>query len=121
MHFFQLAAAIKQLGKETHIMPPFHYPLEFNKLGITLYYIACKRIIKVVQDKLFGFALVGSKNAGLGNDKNLFILETLKNHNEYNNTVITTLRDMGYDFVTVSELTLKGDTSIDVNGVQKAA
>lgn len=40
---------------------------------------------------------------------------------EYLPTLIETAQSQGYEFVTVSELTLSGDTIIDVNGVQKAA
>jgi len=40
---------------------------------------------------------------------------------EYLPTLIETAQSQGYEFVTVSELRLSGDTIIDVNGVQKAA
>ncbi|MDD6045125.1 MAG: polysaccharide deacetylase family protein [Clostridia bacterium] len=40
---------------------------------------------------------------------------------EYLPTLIETSQSQGYEFVTVSELMLSGDTIIDVNGVQKAA
>jgi len=40
---------------------------------------------------------------------------------EYLPARIETAQEQGYEFVTVSELTLSGDTIIDVNGVQKAA
>lgn len=40
---------------------------------------------------------------------------------EYLPTLIETAQGQGYEFVTVSELLLPGDTIIDVNGVQKAA
>ena len=38
---------------------------------------------------------------------------------EYLPTLIKTAQEQGYEFVTVSELLLEGDTIIDVNGVQK--
>lgn len=38
---------------------------------------------------------------------------------EYLPTLIKTAQEQGYEFVTVSELLLTGDTMIDVNGVQK--
>lgn len=38
---------------------------------------------------------------------------------EYLPTLIKTAQERGYEFVTVSELLLTGDTMIDVNGVQK--
>ena len=38
---------------------------------------------------------------------------------EYLPTLIRTAQERGYEFVTVSELLLTGDTMIDVNGVQK--
>lgn len=40
---------------------------------------------------------------------------------EYLPTLIETAQEQGYEFVTVSELRLEGDTIIDVNGTQKAA
>ena len=40
---------------------------------------------------------------------------------EYLPTLIETAQSQGYEFVTVSELRLSGDTIIDVNGVQKTA
>lgn len=40
---------------------------------------------------------------------------------EYLPTLIETAQSQGYEFVTVSELTLSGNTIIDVNGVQKSA
>ena len=40
---------------------------------------------------------------------------------EYLPTLIETAQAQGYEFVTVSELRLEGDTVIDVNGTQKAA
>ena len=40
---------------------------------------------------------------------------------EYLPTLIETAQAQGYEFVTVSELRLEGDTIIDVNGTQKAA
>ena len=38
---------------------------------------------------------------------------------EYLPTLLKTAQEQGYEFVTVSELLLTGDTMIDVNGVQK--
>ena len=38
---------------------------------------------------------------------------------EYLPTLIETAKKQGYEFVTVSELLLKGDTLIDVNGVMR--
>lgn len=40
---------------------------------------------------------------------------------EYLPTLINTAKEQGYEFVTVSELLLSGETMIDVNGVQKPA
>jgi len=40
---------------------------------------------------------------------------------EYLPTLISTAKEQGYEFVTVSELLLEGNTIIDVNGVQKPA
>jgi len=40
---------------------------------------------------------------------------------EYLPTLISTAKEQGYEFVTVSELLLSGKTMIDVNGVQKPA
>ena len=40
---------------------------------------------------------------------------------EYLPALIEAAQSQGYEFVTVSELRLSGDTIIDVNGVQKAA
>lgn len=40
---------------------------------------------------------------------------------EYLPTLITKAKEQGFEFVTVSELLLPGDTIIDVNGVQKPA
>jgi len=40
---------------------------------------------------------------------------------EYLPTLITQAKEQGYEFVTVSELLLQGNTLIDVNGVQKPA
>ncbi|MEA4970595.1 MAG: hypothetical protein VB051_08720 [Candidatus Pelethousia sp.] len=40
---------------------------------------------------------------------------------EYLPTLIETAQGQGYEFVTVSELLLPGDTIVDVNGVQKPA
>ena len=40
---------------------------------------------------------------------------------EYLPTLIETAQEQGYEFVTVSELRLEGDTMIDVNGTQMAA
>ena len=40
---------------------------------------------------------------------------------EYLPTLIETAQGQGYEFVTISELLLPGDTIVDVNGVQKAA
>ena len=40
---------------------------------------------------------------------------------EYLPTLINTAKEQGYEFVTVSELLLSGNTMIDVNGVQKPA
>lgn len=40
---------------------------------------------------------------------------------EYLPALITRAKEMGYEFVTVSELLLDGETMIDVNGVQKPA
>jgi polysaccharide deacetylase family sporulation protein PdaB len=40
---------------------------------------------------------------------------------EYLPSLITAAKEQGYEFVTVSELLLGGDTMIDVNGVQKPA
>jgi len=39
---------------------------------------------------------------------------------EYLPTLISKAKEQGYEFVTVSELLLEGDTIIDVNGVQKS-
>ena len=40
---------------------------------------------------------------------------------EYLPILIATAKEQGYEFVTVSELLLSGDTIIDVNGMQKRA
>ena len=40
---------------------------------------------------------------------------------EYLPTLLETAQAQGYEFVTVSELLLEGDTIVDVNGVQKQA
>lgn len=40
---------------------------------------------------------------------------------EYLPELITTAKEQGYEFVTISELLLPGKTMIDVNGVQKPA
>nr|HMM31347.1 hypothetical protein [Clostridia bacterium] len=40
---------------------------------------------------------------------------------EYLPTLLKTAIDNGYEFVTVSDLLLEGDTIIDANGVQKPA
>ena len=40
---------------------------------------------------------------------------------EYMPTLLETAQAQGYEFVTVSELLLEGDTIVDVNGVQKQA
>ncbi len=40
---------------------------------------------------------------------------------EYLPTLIETAQGQGYEFVTISDLLLPGDTIVDVNGVQKPA
>lgn len=41
--------------------------------------------------------------------------------NDYLPILITTAKEQGFEFVTVSELLLTGKTMIDVNGMQKPA